>query len=655
MLGVVALATVTFTFATSKTQLSKTLSSIETYLKKGGLSDEELKTIASELNESLEYLAADKALISKAFKVVDTYESSSKYGPLFMNDDTAKGLSRKATGKDIHFIMAALQQGIMDYVYTSDNLQKYAKILNGRKYETSTYFPGAVELPSTKETYTAQINASNRKSWNSPTSNEKSIAKRPTGCYVAPGAIVEVTVPSSMVDKGFNIRVGAHTWDHVKKPEMKRLDRVTIAYPITSTTTLIGSPLGGGIYIEVPYEIDLGVVEIEITNAVRSPYFSARSFDKTTNEEWETVERNNPGAWADFESDNFMMQVPTSWITKYEDPETLMDEWDRCMNAVFEVRGLKPELYDKTLLYVQIDVQMRGNANYPGYPQANYPYNPNAKFNGNEDHWMLGGPLHTDWTVFHELGHSVLITKFRGEVEALVNFMHVIAYNKAMGVDLDNAFGSSVVGKDQLTLDDVAVMWLVTETFREGKEMNHSNRPGDEFKYQHRGFGKYVEIVDLFGWEAMEKFFGAYEEDYMGAKEFFPENNNTDPVDNRIFQMSKAAGYDLTPLVHFWGIQPLESDELQARTAEAGLKPSQKIYDKLQHYLTIIPKNNEEFRDHTAVVYPKGPQKSSRNNPLFGDGWYLAWMEKYSSSDYEKAVVALNAIIDRYFPDGRPE
>lgn len=71
---------------------------------------------------------------------------------------------------------------------------------------------------------------------------------------------------------------------------------MSLVYPIESGVTQIANPLGGGIYIEVPYEADAGVVPIEITNAVRSPFFSARSFDRTTLEEWKT-EKANPGPW----------------------------------------------------------------------------------------------------------------------------------------------------------------------------------------------------------------------------------------------------------------------------------------------------------------------------------------------------------------------
>ncbi len=652
----VAFAPIAQSQAASKAKVAESLSSIERHIKSGGVSAADINAATKVFNESMDAVAKDKDLLEQAFKVVKAYETSPTYGPLFINEATRSGISKKAiAGNEIHFAMAAIQQGLIDHAYTSENLAKFAKIMNNTKFETSSYFPGAVDAPKKATSYKAQVNASNRVSWGSPTSNENAFAKRPTGCYVAPGSIVRVKVPQSMVGKGFNVRVGAHSWDHDKRPTMKRLDRVSLVYPITSSETLIGSPLGGGIYIEIPYEIDLGVLEVEITNAVRSPYFSARSFDKTTNAEWESVERNNPAPWADFESDDFMMNLPTSWITKFKNPEQLMADWDTAMAAVFEVRGLNKDLFDKTLLFVQVDVQMRGGANFPGYPQTNYTYNPWDKENGDKKHWMLTGPLDADWTVLHELGHSTFITKFRGETEALVNFMHVIVQNKGFGVDLDRAFGSSVLGKDNLTKDDIAAMWMVTETFRQGKEMNYSNRPGDEFKYQHRGYGKYVEVVDLFGWDALSKFWRATDEDYMGAKKFYPVDRNREPVDSRIYNMSVAAGADLTPLIHYWGIHPVDAASLKRRIEKAGLKPSAKIYDQLQHYKTVIPMDNEAFRKHTLAVYPNGPRKSANNNPLFGDGWYLAQLDIYDTSHYEAAIQSLQAIINLYYPNGRPQ
>ncbi|MHC4116459.1 MAG: M60 family peptidase N-terminal accessory domain-containing protein, partial [Planctomycetota bacterium] len=423
-----------------------------------------------------------------------------------------------------------------------------------------------------------------------------------------------------------------------KKPKVVRLDRVSIVYPIEETHTSIADPLGGGIYIEVPYEASAGIVKVRIANAVRSPFFSTRSFDKTTLEQWRKTERHHPGPWTDFESDKFMMQVPTKWIYNYDDPVTL----------VSELFGL-PLIRPKTVLYLQIDLIYRGSANFPGYPQSNFRYNPNKAENGNSNHWLLKGPQSAGQTIFHELGHAHLFTKFRGEVEAVVNVPYVAVLNKGFDVDLDTAFGRSF-SKPYVSLDQAAIMWMVAENFSKGNPMNISNSPANEVRYQHRGYGKYVEIVKLFGWKALEDFWHSVNLDYLKGIEY---PRNSDPTDSRILRMSRTADADLRPLIHFWGIHPDDNDALKKAIDKEELKPSPLIYDRLIHYKSLIPMNNAEFASHAKIVNPRGIRKG--RNPLYGEGWYYVWLPKYEESHSVAARTALQEIIDLYFPDGRPK
>jgi len=432
-----------------------------------------------------------------------------------------------------------------------------------------------------------------------------------------------------------------------KKPTIVRLDRVSLVYPIEATRTTIANPLGGGIYVEVPYLADAGVVTVAITNAVRSPFFCARSFDQTTREQWQTVERHHPGPWADFESDKFMMQVPTDWIYDYDDPVTLMRDWDTSMDIVSDLFGL-PRLRPKTVLYLQVDLIYRGSANFPGYPQSNFRYHPNRKEGGHSNHWLLRGPQAAGETIFHELGHAQLFTKFRGEVEAVVNLPYVAVLNKGFGVDLDTAFGRSF-SKPYVSLDQAAIMWMVTENFRNGKPMDISNSPANEVRYQHRGYGKYVEIARLFGWKALEDFWRSVNLDYLKGIEY---PRNADPTDSRILRMSRTAGVDLRPLIHFWGVQPEDNAALEQALRREGLRPSALIYDRLLHYRTLIPMNNSEFARHAQIVNPRGIRAGG--NPLYGEGWYYVWLPKYDASHGARAQAALQHILDRYFPQGRP-
>ena len=76
----------------------------------------------------------------------------------------------------------------------------------------------------------------------------------------------------------FKILVGGTTNDNSHKDDHKRMDRVTLTYPITSTTTLIANPLGGALYILVPYRAGLGCVDVTVTGGVvEAPLFQRTS------------------------------------------------------------------------------------------------------------------------------------------------------------------------------------------------------------------------------------------------------------------------------------------------------------------------------------------------------------------------------------------
>lgn len=343
-----------------------------------------------------------------------------------------------------------------------------------------------------------------------------------------------------------------------------------------------------------------------------------------------------------------MMQAPTKWIYNYDDPVTLMQDWDTSMDIVSELFGL-PLVRPKTVLYLQTDVIYRGSANFPGYPQSNFRYNPNKAENGHSNHWLLKGPQSSGQTIFHELGHAQLFTKFRGEVEAVVNLPFVAVLNRGFGVDLDTAFGRSR-GQAHISLDQAAIMWMITDNFRNGRPMNISNSTANEVRYQHRGYGKYVEIAKLFGWEALGDFWHSVNLDYLEGIEY---RRNSDPTDSRIVRMSQKAGADLTSLIHFWGVQPDDNNALKKTMDEEGLKLSPLIYDRLIHYKTLIPMNNAEFAEHANIVNPKGIRRGK--NPQYGEGWYYTWLPKYEESHGIAAQAALQEIIDIYFPDGRPQ
>ncbi len=220
--------------------------------------------------------------------------------------------------------------------------------------------------------HTAVINGNYLDTWGRPTFHEDAShpAPKPTGTYLSPGSVATVTVPPSLVGRGYRIRVGAHSWDFSGKPFIKRLDRCSLVYNIVSTNTRVANPLGGGIYVEVPqYVSNVGVVNVQIKNAVRSPYFSAKGFHQTTVTDWRNIEHKRQAPWADFQSEKVMMQVPTSWIYALNDPDKLMADWDLAADLTNDLMGF-PRDRGRETIYNQVDVLIRSGAYAPGYPAA---------------------------------------------------------------------------------------------------------------------------------------------------------------------------------------------------------------------------------------------------------------------------------------------
>ena len=614
------------------------------------LSPAEINAVSDTIQSSIFVLGDSLPVMLEAFDLVAYYETT--FGPLFMNAASQGGFPNQfgaLDGRELVRAVYRIQQGIHDHVYTAERIAKYLNVLDGRSFMTANFFPGACPAPPVPDsTYTVKINGSMPTEWGKRTAWSSTPARRPTGYYLAPGTVGIVKVPAEMVGQGFRILVGAHTFDHGNRPQVRRFHRVTNSFPITDTLTQIINPFGGGIYIITPYEADLGVVDVQLTNVVPAPFFSFKSFDKTTLQEWLDVQRTNPAPWADFESDKFMMQVPRSWIYNYADPVTLMQDWDNRMDIVSMLLG-HPLVRNNTILYLQVDLDIMYGVYGIGNPQINNTYNPLANENGYKIHWFLR-PGDSFWeTEFHEMGHAQLFSKFPGETEAAVNVPAAAIYNRLYGMDIDTALGESFDNKPYITRDQAALNWMVTPNFRAGNPMDISNTTKDEVRYQQRGYAKYIEMAALFGWEVIDSFYRQEHLDYMNQV----PDDGLDLIDSRIIRFSHIAGADLRPLIHFWGVHPKDSATLRTLIEAGDLQPSKLICDRLTHYQSIIPRNNAEFAEHANAFF--GGSVPPGGHPDYGSGWYNIWLPLYDESHGALAVQAMQDIIDLYFPGGCPD
>ena len=608
-----------------------------------------------ELNQTV--LAIDSNAIREAFCLVELHDNT--LGALFTEGTASEaGFSSNADGFELEHIMMSVQQAILDHSYPTENLTNYPDLFENAKFETSSYFPGAVDIPSNPNALqTIQIDGTHLRSSGTQAFSEEVDEVNPTGCYLAPGTVAEVTVPQSLVDIGASIRVGAHTWDLKNKPNIRRLHRVTKTYEISSTTFTIGNPLGGGIYILVPFGVDLGILDLEMKNVVRSPFYSRTVANQTSLDEWLTVQRNNPAPWADFETEKFMMQVPTSWIYAMDNPESLMDDYDVSMDAVSETHG-RPLIRTKKVMYFQVDVQFRGEAWFPGYPMSNANYNPyDTHTDGyNISHWSIAGPRINTSTLsimFHELGHQEQIFKFMGEVEASVHLPFMAYRTKAFGVSIEEAFTTSFEPNMNMTIDSSAVSWMITSNFRMNNQMSDISG-GREAAYQHRGWGKYAEIVRMFGWKPIDKYFESFSIDADNGIFQQSVNGTNLETDDRILRLSKAAGIDLRPLIHFWGIHPQDPEALENEIeSDPSIVKSCLIRDQLQYYKTLIPMTNQTFRDFGLNYFSEDAIENYQGINIwsFQEGFFKNWWNDYGPDEANGAVAEVDLILDLYFSD----
>jgi autotransporter-associated beta strand protein len=618
------------------------------------LSSNQIADYKAQIDGLKSQMGDDEATIASALDLVRAYDQV--YGPLWV---ASGSFARSSETGNLKWAVYRVMQSIMDYVYTRGNIVSYASLLNGFMFGSSSNFPGACPIPVATNVYTVAVNASFPDTFGRDTQHWTWPARRPTGAYLAPGTMATVTVPAALVNAGYQIRVGANSWDYSNKPNLGRLDRSSLVFDIVGTDTKIASPLGGGIYIETPINANAGVVNVTITGAARAPFYQNTSFHQTTLSEWLNTERTNPGPWADFQTDKYMMQVPRSWIYALPDPVTLMADWDSSMDAINDLMGF-PHIRGKETMYQQVDVMTRSAVFAPGYPTVNVGgYSGLVDYGGNYNHWLVRGPQYSPDYCFHEQGHSYFFPKFAGENESTVNLLYVPVLNQKFGYSLDEAYRKSFNVYNLPAAgfkDNNAIFWMTSFNFSPRKQPM-----GDwEKDYKTTGYAKFVDIAYLYGWEVLGRFYY-----YFNSNDTYNVSVPTDN-DSLIVQLCRAAETDVRPLMDFWGQPPLNAASVSNQVAALGYTPPVEIYDLLQHYKSILPTNNAEFQAFCLLYFGYQPTMAGygvedekarqwSTNLLVTAAEQVRFpTEIYDEAAHAQVAARVQEIIDLYYPAGRP-
>jgi hypothetical protein len=418
--------------------------------------------MASKLNtfkRNKRSLKRSSVLFVKANDLIDAYGSRLPFPfpSTNVNEETGQIV---VDGHEFDRLVLEVVQAVLDEFYNAGDRGRTSVLaecsrstFEGRAWPFASIYPGAAAPPADPTvTHAVHVYATVAATWGARVNYWHDAVRRPTGLWLSAGQVGSVTVPSTLVNAGFSILVGGQTADHVDKGQRFRPSRASVTVPITSTTTLIANPLGGGVYILVPYLATAGTVTIQVSGGVvRAPLFQRTSQRTMTNADWLAV-RGNPGPWADFETDKFMLNVPSSWVYNFDDPTSLLEIYDKAMDGTAEWLGYPIGRRQRTavwpnprrccladepqfvcaavrhLLFLQPDVQISGTAFTPGYPQINQEYEMTQTYDGNHNHWLVRRPV--EWsTCWHELGHAQQSQdstfQYWSETEAIVNFLHV--------------------------------------------------------------------------------------------------------------------------------------------------------------------------------------------------------------------------------------
>ena len=355
-----------------------------------------------------------------------------------------------------------------------------------------------------------------------------------TGLYAAPGEIVTVTVPSSLVGRGYEIRINAHTDNISPRDSWERMPVVHRRFDIDSTTVQVASAFGGLLFIDVgSTPPNLGSVEIQIAGAVEAPYFDLNTH---TDNDWNATLRDRPAPYGVFASDNLIIVLPKHQIESADLTEAtaLMTWWNETVAqqdalAAQSAFRTSPEI-------INVDVQNSAGAAHAGFPIQAY-----ERFWGNLADWD-NLQVNGSWGDFHELGHNHQRGwwTFSGDGEVSVNIFS--NYNLEQQASDPGGFWSysaDPVETIQTAINDVI--------------------PGGTYSSKPDRWSFWFQLADGFGWDAYATVFADYEADAASNPGALPSGDQQEK-DQWFTRWSNAVGYDMTMfMVDTWGLSVSQS------------------------------------------------------------------------------------------------
>lgn len=354
-----------------------------------------------------------------------------------------------------------------------------------------------------------------------------------TGMYAGPRDKVTVNLDPVFVKSGCVLQIGCHSDDLTNndRDAWKRMPRMVRRFPVNQATMEIGHSLGGLIYLDIPEKlISKETASIEIIKAVEAPYYA---HEKTDPGDWRAGIRDFPGPWAELETRNLIITVPSELIRKLDFPDKLMDHWTRVVDACADLAAIPHERRKPERMV--FDVQISAGYLHSGYPIMGH-IKPTASEIVSLDSLMTQG----GWGFYHELGHNHQQGPwtFDGTTEVTCNLFSLYVHEM---LSPNSKTHDAVLPAHRVKLE--------VDYLKAGAKFEDWKR--DPFL----ALVMYQQMQGEFGWEPFKKVFAEYR---SASKDSLPKNDD-EKRDQWMVRFSKTVGRNLGPFFQHWGIPTSEA------------------------------------------------------------------------------------------------
>lgn len=360
-----------------------------------------------------------------------------------------------------------------------------------------------------------------------------------TGLYAVAGEPITVTIPASVADKGYAVRIGCHSDTLYHLDEWQRAPDITCSDTLATPTTKTASAFGGLIYIEVPGRAkDDAPFSAAIQGGIAAPLFVLGKDDDAT---WKEI-RQRPAPWAEMACDKMIISFPREVAQAINNPTELMQFWKAVVEAQDDISNQAAERQRPERIVA--DVQISAGYMHSGYPIM-------IPTSAAPEMTTLNRLKFPGWGFYHEIGHNHQRPTFTfdGTVEVTCNVLGMYCYEAVLKKDWLIGHGGITEEARREHLQKIKAASDKWQTWK-----------SDPFL----ALTTYIQLVQAFGWESWRAYLHSF-----GNADFGPDPKNDDEArDQFLVRYSKIVNKNLGPFFDFWGI-PVSAS---AKQAVAGLE-----------------------------------------------------------------------------------